>query len=553
MKYRLNNLVTILLIINKVVVNAGTTWTTTCGVKTKNPCGPDNQQCGEPFGSSSPQYHIHSLSCGMNDPNGPVFDPVHGMYHMFYQDHLAEPRDGLGSGPVYGHAVSRDLTKWARLPVAIWNDMPYDSGAIFTGSATVVDGKVVQIYPGICRKKDWDNCVTGTNFNIAYPKNASDPLYVEWEKPSMNPIVNNTQRDPSTAWKSKYGEWRLTSYDTNSYGSKDFIHWYKIGKQPGFPVGECPSFFELPRIIVSKKQTNINNNNNNNNPTHVHKCSHGGKDWMQFGTWEDGKPGEPGTWSNIGKEVLIDQGNFYASKDFYDPVKKRRINWGWAQVSPGSTLTLGREVVYNEELEQLEYLPLDEQKDLRMKQLTNIDKPQTMEGWTMLSNNDWPSDAGKQIEIVTSISISTAMKATGKFGIVVMTGDVATNTNGVYFYIDNCMKIYENENINCSVGAMEQGTNKQLFHDVLYISKTEAAIELRIFVDQTFHEAYWQNGRVAMTVNNPQQGDQLVENDVAFRSDGNDELLEVEYVNIYQVDDIWTTTEEILKTKRRDV
>ena len=56
-----------------------------------------------------------------------------------------------------------------------------------------------------------------------------------------------------------------------------------------------------------------------------------------------------------------------------------------------------------------------------------------------------------------------------------------------------------------------------------------------------------------MTVNNPQQGDQLVENDVAFRSDGNDELLEVEYVNIYQVDDIWTTTEEILKTKRRDV
>ena len=52
-------------------------------------------------------------------------------------------------------------------------------------------------------------------------------------------------------------------------------------------------------------------------------------------------------------------------------------------------------------------------KRLRMKQLTNIDKPQTMEGWTMLSNNDWPSDAGKQIEIVTSISMSTTMKATG--------------------------------------------------------------------------------------------------------------------------------------------
>ena len=93
-------LVSVVLTFNGVIAD-----TTTCGVATKGPCGPSNQQCGKPFGQTSPQYHVHSLSCSMNDPNGPVYDPVHGLYHMFYQDHLAEPREGSGTGPVWGHAV----------------------------------------------------------------------------------------------------------------------------------------------------------------------------------------------------------------------------------------------------------------------------------------------------------------------------------------------------------------------------------------------------------------------------------------------------------------
>ena len=34
--------------------------------------------------------------------------------------------------------------------------------------------------------------------------------------------VNNTQRDPSTAWQTKAGEWRLTTYDGLVYRSMDF-------------------------------------------------------------------------------------------------------------------------------------------------------------------------------------------------------------------------------------------------------------------------------------------------------------------------------------------
>ena len=132
-------------------------------------------------------------SCLMNDPNGPLFDPVHMLYHIFFQDHLALPG---GVGPVWAHAVSKDLAHWARLPVALWNDELYDSLAIYTGSATVTaDGDIFLVYPGICNKTLWSNCSTGTNLAVALPANRSDPLLREWRKLSSNPVVNNTQRE----------------------------------------------------------------------------------------------------------------------------------------------------------------------------------------------------------------------------------------------------------------------------------------------------------------------------------------------------------------------
>ena len=43
-----------------------------------------------------------------------------------------------------------------------------------------------------------------------------------------------------------------------------------------------------------------------------------------------------GNWANTPGvprvDVVVDAGDFYASKDFYDPVNKRRINWGWVSL-----------------------------------------------------------------------------------------------------------------------------------------------------------------------------------------------------------------------------
>jgi hypothetical protein len=140
-------------------------------------CSPANQKCtGKP-----PKYtfHLADPTCDINDPNGPFYDPVHGarishrrailpprsnlpfahipppryrtsleqsrlrayptaapsyqsnlplplvwfvkgMYHNFYQIHIAEYQNGIGDGPDWGHWVSRDFIKWTQLPVAIW-------------------------------------------------------------------------------------------------------------------------------------------------------------------------------------------------------------------------------------------------------------------------------------------------------------------------------------------------------------------------------------------------------------------------------------------------
>ena len=202
--------------------------TTTC---LNGPCGPGNEVCGKPFGKDAPQYHLMDQhGCGENDPSGPVFDPVHGVIHHFYQIHLAAPP---GRGPDYGHFVSKDFVHWAPLPVAIWNGLdssvwpprptPYDNEAIYTGSAVVVDGAgpggkgpgVIQIYPGLCNKKDWPGCETGTLLAQAVPADyAHDELLTNWSKPSYNPIVEGTQRDPSSPWKMASGEWRLRTYDS---------------------------------------------------------------------------------------------------------------------------------------------------------------------------------------------------------------------------------------------------------------------------------------------------------------------------------------------------
>jgi len=358
------------------------------------PCMPGNDFCGEPF-KNAPAYHLMDQhGCAENDPNGPVFDPVHGVIHHFYQIHLAAVP---GHGPDYGHFVSKDFVNWADVRTAIWNGLDasvspprvtkYDNEAIFTGSAFVLDGAgpggkgpgVVNVYPGLCNAKDWPACKTGTLLAQAVPADyANDELLINWTKPSHNPIMENTQRDPSSPWKTPSGEWRLRTYDSKVYAASsdaDVLagNWYEVGSNPDFRTCECPSLYPLPAPTPGFEKKYFAALSSGSLPTHVHKTSCGG-DWWQIGTYIPGKPKEkdsfkatPG-WEDVFEQRKIDQGHFYASKDNLYPTKAgstRRINWGWATVPPASAQTLPRELTFNADARQMQQYPIEEMINLR--------------------------------------------------------------------------------------------------------------------------------------------------------------------------------------------
>ena len=101
----------------------------------------------------------------------------------------------------------------------------------------------------------------GATYAAATPTDpAGDPLLANWTKNPSNPILNGTADDPSTAWRTAAGEWRLIG-NSGARGQRtkgvapvfatsgDPLHgpWRFVGDS-GFPAGECPSLFPLPRL-----------------------------------------------------------------------------------------------------------------------------------------------------------------------------------------------------------------------------------------------------------------------------------------------------------------
>lgn len=86
-----------------------------------------------------PKFHITGEKGWINDPNGLVV--FNGEYHVFFQYYSKN----VYWGPMHwGHVVSRDLTKWRHLPVALAPD-EQDDGC-FSGTAIVWKGKMWLMY-----------------------------------------------------------------------------------------------------------------------------------------------------------------------------------------------------------------------------------------------------------------------------------------------------------------------------------------------------------------------------------------------------------------------
>jgi len=623
-----------------------TTCTNTSFGVPNMPCGPGYDQCGTAFGSTAPQYHIRDLSCGENDPNFPFYDPNHQLYHHMYQDHLAMPQNGLGQGPVIGHTISKDLVYWAHLPVSVWNDQDYDNVAIYTGSATIINNIPTLIYPGLCNSKTWTNCQTGTLFAIAVPANLSDPLLINWSKPVYNPIVENVQRDPSTAWKTSEGEYRFTNYEGKIYSSMDFITWYEANGGALFPTAECPDFFTLPAYCTGNGCSVTNSNQVL--PTHVHKQSSGGEDYYTLGVYTEGSINTTGTWTPLATVPLLQPldysaigggGHFYASKSFEDPIGynnsgPRRLYYGWAIVPPASTQTIARVTTYHPTLQQLIFNPLPELSKLRamppLFTATSISIPPNSSVWL---NGDWSNSQGNQSEVNINFQLPSAVVSPSiiQFGINVLVGPstidkASSNTsmtiaftfdpknfvanvtigsvasipgNSTYYmvgvdlpgadynitnvnytdphicqsactadkncaaytyvvrpplYASCCLKNSvpnPNPNPTCTSGAKPghpiPGNNPV----PIPLLSGDSAIDVRIFIDNTFLEIFIMEGRIAYTI--PITGpintaDATGMSLFANTLDGNNQVnIMATDINVWYMNTIWTTPEKILE------
>ena len=614
-----------------------------------------------------PRFHVMDRSCDENDPNAPFFDAKHGVYHLFYQKHCATPVSGESiKGIVYGHVVSRDLLHWAHMPVAIWNDMPYDRYAIYSGSATIVDGVPHIIYPGLCLHSEWPadrRTRYCTNFVAAVPSDHSNDVLLEnWSKPEYNPIVNGSSKDPSEAWQtstttSSPAEWRFSDNTGEIFSSEDgFQHWRSVGVLHGIPEGDCPSLFLLPSPTPGTLPAPAGVEQ----PTHVHITSGNPfGTWMQVGKYSDGAPRTPGEWAPLqpcltskprlgGCGRNVDRGQTYAAKQFADPVKNRTLLWTWAYVRPNSTMALLRVMTWNRELSRLEFAPLEEQAQLRETVLAQAANATVVAGqeyplgtWTGGQGNN------SEIEVVFRLPPHAA-----RFGVVVMAnGKGSSSKTGTYFWVDYAgpqmhtavvgahsggsaaasassnlqyakvmpgvnlrgidLKVvvgYKGNWSNCQalcaataacqawtwcedcpagvskcclksglpiptrsnssnileivsgimhpelIDSCPLGSNTSACRptDELLLSPTEETITVRVFVDQTFAEAYFQNGRSVLTVSVVPSAVASVALAVIQEEDSGGGNVVAESARVWSVKGIWASVEQVEATPRLD-
>lgn len=86
--------------------------------------------------SLRPAFHFTPYAGQMNDPNGLVYLPSTGEYHLFFQCNRTFDTGvpGLSGTTSWGHAVSTDLLHWTELPLAI---TPDKWGMAWSGSAVI--------------------------------------------------------------------------------------------------------------------------------------------------------------------------------------------------------------------------------------------------------------------------------------------------------------------------------------------------------------------------------------------------------------------------------
>ncbi|XP_061348202.1 acid beta-fructofuranosidase-like isoform X2 [Gastrolobium bilobum] len=467
--------------------------------------------------------------------NGPMY--YKGWYHFFYQ---YNPNGAVWGDIVWGHAVSREMIHWLHLPLAMVADEWYDVKGVWTGSATILpDGQIIMLYTGSTNESVQVQ-------NLAYPADTSDPLLVDWIKYPGNPVLfpppgigSKDFRDPTTAWLTSEGKWRMTIgsklnktgialvYDTEDFKTYELKE-EMLHAVPGTGMWECVDFFP-----VSKKHENgLDTSVNGAEVKHVVKVSldDDRHDYYALGTYDEKKiKFIPDDFKNdVGIGLRYDYGIFYASKTFFDQNKGRRVLWGWigesdseyADVTKGwaSVQGIPRTVNLDQKTgSNLIQWPVVEVESLRLRsnEFKNLKaKPGSVlsldiETATQLDivaefeidKEALEKIAQSKVEYKCSNSGGAAQRgALGPFGLLVLADDGLSEYTPVYFYVIKG----SNGDLKTSFcsdqsrSSLATDVHKQIYGSVVPVLEGEK-LSLRILVDHSIVESFAQGGRTCVT------------------------------------------------------
>ncbi|KAL8167479.1 hypothetical protein V2J09_008978, partial [Rumex salicifolius] len=445
-----------------------------------------------------------------------------GWYHLFYQ---YNPDSAVWGNITWGHAVSTDLIHWLYLPLALLPGEWYDWNGVWTGSATVLPGgDIVMLYTG-----DTDNYVQVQC--LAYPANLSDPLLLDWIKYPGNPVMTPPEgigykdfRDPTTGWVGSDGLWRVAIgsklnttgfalvYKTSSnFTSFELEEDHVLHAVPGTGMWECVDFYP----VSTTGQTGLEWSSwREPGVKHVLKASidDDKHDWYAIGKYDAGND----TWTpddpkmDVGIGLRVDYGKYYASKTFYDPVKERRVLWGWAgetdsedtdiQKGWASIQTIPRVVTFdNKTGSNILQWPVEEVEMLRSSSYEFNDF--VMEPGSVANLDiDWNALNSTTIYSTSNCSNASTRGAFGPFGLLVLTDESLSELTPVYFYIskptDGNVSNWFCTDKSRSTKAPD--VDVQVYGSLIPILDDEN-YTMRVLVDHSVVEAFGQGGRSCIT------------------------------------------------------
>uniref|UniRef100_A0A5B6ZY93 beta-fructofuranosidase n=1 Tax=Davidia involucrata TaxID=16924 RepID=A0A5B6ZY93_DAVIN len=469
-------------------------------------------------------FHFQPTKNWMNDPNGPLY--YKGWYHLFYQ---YNPDGAVWGNIVWGHAISRDL-------IAMFADQWYDINGVWTGSATILpDGQIIMLYTGSTNK-------TVQVQNLAYPADLSDPLLVDWVKYSGNPVLVpppdiaiHDFRDPTTAWYTSEGKWRITIgskvnktgitliYDTKDFKSFELLDG-TLHAVPGTGMWECVDFYPISETQENGLDTSVNGVG----VKHVVKASldDDKNDYYALGTYNADLikwiPDDPKV--DVGIGMRYDYGRFYASKTFYDENKKRRVLWGWipetdserADVKKGwaSVQAIPRTILLDRKTgSNILQWPVEEIEKLRVSS-REFDKVVMEAGSVMpidvgtatqldisaeFEIDKEASEKMNETNVMYNCNASGGRGALGPFGLLVLADKSLSEQTPVYFYVakgtDGNLKTFFCTDQSRSSEATDIA--KPIYGSTVPVLEGEK-LTMRILVDHSIVESFAQGGRTCI-------------------------------------------------------